>query len=437
MQRHRALTLVSLLPLVLAAGCGESPPEDPCGSGRPRWVPLTVPDDIDMEFRVSQYTPGRPSYSVAFDDMRFLFWGGYRLRDGALVPSIQGAQYYPRDKEWRPWPELDDPNAPAIAEHWGFGGEFGYAVRGGIRFDGGEIQWDLSRQGYASSSISGFARHLWAVPEPLVDEAMRSLRATVVTGPVLGVTDSDPPEPFAFYERQPIALPPHGVSPHRFDRSDRTLVFGAGGPPEDPVVTGGLFDQGAWEPLPEPGRPTPRSGHSVVLGTVWGGQEWGRGGALKNDGARENGDRWTPMTPAGAPSPRRDHAAADVGQVFIFGGWDGERWLNDGALYDILEDRWTPLPSACAPPPMKNPVAVPVPRRLRYRREWGDTAVLVWGTSTEDDAKGVGGLLLLPGVCCLESAEGLKARVLPPGTACTGLEAVEVPMDECAERLQR
>jgi hypothetical protein len=444
MQRHRALTLVSLLPLVLAAGCGESPPEDPCGSGRPRWVPIPDPEGIDMQFHVALLHPGvaipqpRLGYSVVFDGERFLFWGGYRLLPGVEwpVPSVQGAQYDPRRREWLPWPDLDDPNAPALAEHVATDG----AVYGGLRQDepGGResYRWELSEHRYARVG-DGIT---WEPPRPLVDEPHRALKPTVLdpeSDLILALTADDPPEPLAFHAGQPAPLPSHGLSGDGYDKADQGLVFGTAYAGFTAQITGGLFEDGAWKPLPEPGRPSPRMRHSVAGRTVWGGAASHTGG-YSNDGARLTRDgRWVPLSQQGAPAPRVDHVAVHLepSAMLVFGGrtWDDNALTNDGALYDAREDRWTPLPSACAPPPMSHFTAVPVPVGHRSVGAWGDTAVLVFGQSPDGDFEPAGALLLLPAVCCTSPRGGVD--LLPPHETCPPGQS-EIPIEQCADRAE-
>jgi DNA-binding CsgD family transcriptional regulator len=60
------------------------------------------------------------------------------------------------------------------------------------------------------------------------------------------------------------------------------------------------------------------------------------------------GDAWSVMSPM--PSPRCAHAVATVnGRLYVFGGWDGARYVADVFAYDPATDTWeeaSPMPVA-------------------------------------------------------------------------------------------
>lgn len=66
--------------------------------------------------------------------------------------------------------------------------------------------------------------------------------------------------------------------------------------------------------------------------------------------------QWRALSPAGAPPARSGHSlvALDSSRVLLFGGFDGERTLNDAWIFDLAADAWKPLGAAAgASPPAR------------------------------------------------------------------------------------
>lgn len=72
---------------------------------------------------------------------------------------------------------------------------------------------------------------------------------------------------------------------------------------------------------------------------------------------------------AQAPLTRRDGAVAEwTGEeFFIWGGWDGQQPVNDGATYDPTDDTWRPIPEAPIPGAQAARSLRPRPRTSRQR----------------------------------------------------------------------
>ncbi|MGH7860836.1 MAG: Kelch repeat-containing protein, partial [Candidatus Dormibacteraceae bacterium] len=110
---------------------------------------------------------------------------------------------------------------------------------------------------------------------------------------------------------------------------------------------------------------------------LWTGREmlvWGgfNGQTYLGDGARYDPatDSWTTISESGAPSPRIGQSAVWTGtRTIVWGGTSPSgQVLGDGASYDPNTDTWTPLPIDGAPSSRSGQATV-----------WSGTGMIVWG----------------------------------------------------------
>jgi hypothetical protein len=97
-------------------------------------------------------------------------------------------------------------------------------------------------------------------------------------------------------------------------------------------------------------------------------------------------DPWEPTSSVGAPEARRDHVAVwdpTDHVMVIWGGHDGGKALDTGAIYDPVTRVWTKTSMVDAPSPRFNATAV-----------WDDNAktMIVWGGQNGGTPLGNGGL---------------------------------------------
>jgi N-acetylneuraminic acid mutarotase len=172
--------------------------------------------------------------------------------------------------------------------------------------------------------------------------------------------------------------------------SERFLSVGAwtgtelvvwGGFGGSPLNTGGRYDPALdrWTPTSTAGAPAGRNGHAVV----WTGSElivWGgfADGEYLDSGGRYDPatDSWAPISAIGAPSARNtlDQALVWTGtELLVWGGFDGNDSLRDGARYDPAADTWRPITANGAPPP-----------RASHSAIWTGSRMILWGGRTSN-----------------------------------------------------
>ena len=91
---------------------------------------------------------------------------------------------------------------------------------------------------------------------------------------------------------------------------------------------------------------------------------------------------WQPIDVQNAPRARTDETVTQCGaEILVFGGLDAsDRYLGDGAAYDIRSDRWQTLPAKGAPS-----------SRAWHTAVWSGRELLVWGGHcAEDEERGDG-----------------------------------------------
>jgi RNA polymerase sigma factor (sigma-70 family) len=121
-------------------------------------------------------------------------------------------------------------------------------------------------------------------------------------------------------------------------------------------ATGGRYDpaRDVWTPLPVPGAPSARTGHTAVWTgremIVWGGHE---DIEFLETGARFNvaANAWTPTTLSNVPAHRMGHCAVWTGsEMIVWGGQASpDRLAKDGARYNPAADEWKPMPELEGP----------------------------------------------------------------------------------------
>jgi N-acetylneuraminic acid mutarotase len=130
-----------------------------------------------------------------------------------------------------------------------------------------------------------------------------------------------------------------------------------------------------WTTLPTSGEPGTRDlAASVWTGTqmfIFGGYS---GSAYLNDGYLYNPstNTWKTVSTTNAPSIRDEATAVWTGtKVIVWGGWNGSSTLNTGALYDPATDTWTTMTTTGAPSGVTFHTAV-----------WTGSKMIVWGGCT-------------------------------------------------------
>ena len=162
-------------------------------------------------------------------------------------------------------------------------------------------------------------------------------------------------------------LTPERSPPPRQDHvllnADGDLIMYGGRTTTDSRPPTGRLDKfdtygNTWTRL-EPNLPVPRAGHSLVYdrdvgrSVLFGGFE--EEGVPRNDTWTydSNTSAWRRESEMDAPSPRGDHGMvydARSSVFVLFGGWDGERALNDTWVYDLRRDTWTRRLPPTSPP---------------------------------------------------------------------------------------
>ena len=90
---------------------------------------------------------------------------------------------------------------------------------------------------------------------------------------------------------------------------------------------------------------------------------------------------WQSVASEGAPTGRAAAAAVCTGRaILIWGGLDAaDRFLGDGASYDVGHDRWRAIVAAGAPTP-----------RARHTAVWSGREMIVWGGDSPLEERGDG-----------------------------------------------
>ena len=120
------------------------------------------------------------------------------------------------------------------------------------------------------------------------------------------------------------------------------------------------------------GPPSSRYLHTAVwTGSemiVWGGYD---GNSYLNTGARYNPgtDSWTATSATNAPSGRNEHTAVWTGtEMIIWSGFNGSSYLNTGGRYNPGTDSWTDTSTSNAPS-----------ARYSHTALWSGTQMVIWG----------------------------------------------------------
>ena len=140
--------------------------------------------------------------------------------------------------------------------------------------------------------------------------------------------------------------------------------------------------------------PPPRAGHTAV----WTGEEMLIWGGYDGDAFLDTGGRYSPSTNTWAvissgtdcPAPRSAHGAVWTGNSMLVwggtaeeGGLGGTRiYFNTGAQYDPSANGWTPMSVASPCPVGRNPYAV----------VWTGEEMFIWGGYSTDAYLDTGGL---------------------------------------------
>jgi N-acetylneuraminic acid mutarotase len=131
---------------------------------------------------------------------------------------------------------------------------------------------------------------------------------------------------------------------------------------------------GTWTATSQSGAPSRRMNHTAVWTgkemIVWGGHDGTWTSRLSTGAAYDPAtDTWRRVSDVGAPRGRVGHVAAWTGsRMIVWGGYDGDVWLDDGGLYHPETDTWTPLALANAPMP-----------RAKAGAAWTGSELLIWG----------------------------------------------------------
>jgi N-acetylneuraminic acid mutarotase len=155
------------------------------------------------------------------------------------------------------------------------------------------------------------------------------------------------------------------------------LVWG-GSNSEAFLDDGSALQGDTWSALSQTDAPSGRLFHTASwTGTemvVFGGGVLGQGKAgLATSHAKYNPttSTWTALSATNAPAVRSAHSMVWTGhEAIIFGGYDAEKVLVDGARYDPATDTWTPLPTT----------DVPIARNT-HTATWTGQEMIIWGGS--------------------------------------------------------
>jgi N-acetylneuraminic acid mutarotase len=112
---------------------------------------------------------------------------------------------------------------------------------------------------------------------------------------------------------------------------------------------------------------------------IWGG--WKGGGLSSGAIYTPATDIWTATPTTGAPSGRDLFAAVWTGtEMMVWGGWDGQNYLNTGARFNPATGVWTTLPASGAPVGRQSHTAV-----------WTGNEMIIWGGFNGTAAANTGG----------------------------------------------
>jgi len=138
--------------------------------------------------------------------------------------------------------------------------------------------------------------------------------------------------------------------------------------PEVCSATGGHY----WETTTTVNAPSPRFIHTATWTgdkmIVWGGYD---GNNYVNTGGIYDPatDTWAPIDTTGAPTTRFNHTAVWTGdKMIVWGGFDGAAAVNTGGIYDPASDSWSPIDTTGAPSARRLHTAV-----------WTGDKMIVWG----------------------------------------------------------
>ncbi len=214
---------------------------------------------------------------------------------------------------------------------------------------------------------------------------------------------------------RPMQFGPPGRQHHSAVWTGTEMVVHGGedgwhGGPNDPTYFG-MADTWAYSPATDSWRSlapgATRTNHTAIwTGSrmlVWGGYSFWEFGAppeqYLSDGRAFDPatNAWTPLAGAGEPAGRQDHVAAWTGlELLVWGGWDGQTWRRDGALFNPVTGLWRELPTNGAPDPQGKAGA------------WATDRLVLWGGPAGDGAR------VVPGA---EAWIPLPAAGAPPPTS--------------------
>jgi len=173
----------------------------------------------------------------------------------------------------------------------------------------------------------------------------------------------------------------------------KMIIWGGSPQSYNSLGDGGLYDPvtNQWKVVSSFNAPQAREAASAVwTGSrmiVWGGVQF-KGGFDNNKVLNDGGvydpvtDTWTPVSLSGAPSPRGYHTAVWTGSEMIVWGGSARavsptptdyQDLNTGGIYEPVSNTWRALSTAGAPSPRDRQTAV-----------WTGSRMLIWGG---DDGK--------------------------------------------------
>lgn len=189
----------------------------------------------------------------------------------------------------------------------------------------------------------------------------------------------------------PVPNPDVRPAPRAFHTAvwngSEVMIWG-GAAASDIFSDGALYDPAndEWDKLNAP--QNRYNAESVWTGEeliVWGGI--GSDGETLNSGYRYNPVQgsWTVMAPSGAPAARVGHSmtwAPEVDRILVWGGFDGNTHLSDGAFYEVGQNTWSPAGNFSPPDARRDHTCV-----------WTGTSFLVWG-GTNGTAMGDGKALI-------------------------------------------
>ena len=142
-----------------------------------------------------------------------------------------------------------------------------------------------------------------------------------------------------------------------------------------------------WQLMSTVNVPTERAGH----GAVWTGAEmivWGgrndQSSTFFSSGGRydPNADSWVSTSSQNAPSSRAGQSAVWTGNdMIVWGGYDGQQYLDSGGKYNPVSDSWVMTSLSSTPPARGGHSAV-----------WTGAEMIVWGGKTNHDKSRIGGL---------------------------------------------